>query len=102
MGAPCAAVPSPAGSHLPSRPISISQCAMSEAVTGFPRFGLGRCDVAAKTAATPQIQSTDAARVLSIGMFNHAMLIHCPACHRVDVMIFECQNRGHGLQHAAL
>src|SRR5258708_37132072 len=99
MGAPCAAVPSPGGSHLPSRPISISQAAMSAGLTGLPRLGLGR--LAAKAGAIAKAQSRSGMRALSIGMFHHAMLIDRPACDRVEVMIAERPNGRHGIQLAA-
>src|SRR5882757_8035160 len=105
MGTPCAAVPSPDGSHLPSRLISMSHLRISAALTGLPRWGLGRLapprlEPAADADAMPSIQNRD--RTLRIGMSHHPMRVHRPACDRVDVMIFESPNGRHSLQHTAL
>src|SRR5689334_2585419 len=95
MGAPWAAVPSPGGSHLPSRLMSMSQCAMSVALTGLPR-----CGVSAAKAGLANAKQTSASS-LRIGVRDLAGAAHRPAGDHIGVMIAEGGDRRFLVQLAA-
>src|SRR5579863_10447278 len=66
--APCAAVPLPGGSPVPSGRMVTSQALMSASVTGLPRFGVLAANAAEE--ARVMTSAVEEARRLSVDMFD--------------------------------
>src|SRR5580700_5890445 len=98
IGAPWAAVPLPAGKPAPSGSISMSHAAMSAGLIGLPRFGA--CANAAPMSKTT-VHKPDSSRSLRIGMGDLAFLVDSPARDRIEMMIFESEERRNRRQLAA-
>src|SRR5689334_8618591 len=87
IDAPCAAVPLPFGSPLPSGSTLMSQAARSACESGWPRLGPAAVTVTGK--AIPITSSFHS----SVDMFHASARVDRPARRTVVVLARECQHR---------
>src|SRR4051812_46986771 len=98
-GAPCAALPLPAGKPTPSGPMLMSQAAASASLIGLPRRGVSVASAGA--AMAPAASSSRAAR-LRVNMFRLPLGVDCPGGDAVHVGEREGDHRRARARLAAL
>src|SRR5215813_5137945 len=89
MGAPCTAVPLPAGRPVPSGMMVMSHGAMSAGLTGLPRLGPS----AANAPAVPRPTATTTKKRLRVDMLHLTLAVHTPAGDGVEMLAWEIQHR---------
>src|SRR5262245_892892 len=87
IGAPCAAVPLPAGRPVPSGRMLMSQGAISASEMRAPSPG----DCAS---AAPEISASAAAMSLGVDMFDLPFAVHRPAREAVVVLVGKAEHVG--------
>src|SRR5882672_4531687 len=93
MGAPCAAVPVPAGRPVPSGMMLMSQGAMSASLIGLPRPGPSAAN--ALTANRAAVVAANAN--LRIDMAHLPLAVDRPTRDRIEMLAGESEHRGrHG------
>src|SRR5690349_19091316 len=89
MRAPCAGVPLPGGSPVPSGRMLMSQAAISAEEIGFPRFGPSP---GAALSASASMGKRAATRILCVDMFYLAIPLYSPAGYGIDVLVGKAED----------